>query len=127
MSSSPWRALRSSLSFRGSGGAYNRGLADTVGYGDSSNGRKLTEAFIIAFNQLVDQRAALTAAPAVASTPAAGPQESAAVVAVDTVMRAAPNAASDTTAELLRKLRREILLDFVAESFSMTWPFHTNG
>lgn len=86
---------RSSLSFRGSGGAYNRGLADTVGYGDSSNGRKLTEAFIIAFNQLVDQRAALAAAPVVESAPAAGPREPAALVAVDTVMRAAPDAGSD--------------------------------
>lgn len=86
---------RSSLSFRGSGGAYNRGLADTVGYGDSGNGRKLTEAFILAFNQLVQQRAALAAAPAVASPPAGAGQDAAALVAVDTVLRSAPDASSD--------------------------------
>ncbi len=79
----------SSLSFRGSGGAYNRALADSVGYSDSGNGRKLTEAFIIAFNQLVDQRAALAAAPA---APAPAAAEPAATVATDTIMRDSPSA-----------------------------------
>ncbi len=82
---------RSSLSFRGSDGAYNRGLADTAGYGESGNGRKLTEAFIVAFNQLVEQRAALQASPT-ATAPAG--DEPGAVVAVDTVMRERPDAAS---------------------------------
>jgi len=90
---------RSSLSFRGSGGSYNRGLADTVGYSGSSNGRKLTEAFMMAFNQLVDQRSALLAVPA-ANAPAVS--EPAATVAVDTAMRASPN---PTSAEV-RTLRQ---------------------
>ena len=75
-----------SLSFRGSGGAWARGVADTTGYSDSSEGRKLTEAFIIAFNQLVAQRAALRAAPAPVAAVAAEP---ASVTAIDTVMRGA--------------------------------------
>lgn len=91
---------RSTLSFRGNDGAYNRGLADTAGYGSNGNGRKLTEAFILAFNQLVEQRAALVAAPA--SAPASAAQETAAaVVAVDTVLRAGP----DSTSAEVRALR----------------------
>lgn len=81
---------RSSLSFRGSGGSHNRGLADSAGYAGSSNGRKLTEAFMMAFNQLVGQRAALLAAP---TGSVATAEEPAATVAVDTVMRASPGAA----------------------------------
>lgn len=84
---------RSSLSFRGSGGAYNRGLADTSGYASNRNGRKLTEAFMIAFNQLVEQRAALAAAPAPQA--AAEPEAPKATVAVDTVLRSAASAESE--------------------------------
>ena len=85
-----------SLSFRGNSGAWARGMAETTGYADSSEGRKLTEAFILAFNQLVAQRAALEAAPA-----AAAPAEPAAVVAIDTSMRASASA----DAEEVRSLR----------------------
>lgn len=93
----------SSLSFRGSGGGWARGVAETTGYADSRDGQKLTEAFIIAFNQVVAQNSALAAAPqpgaAVATAaPATGPS---AVAAVDTVMRAA--AAAD--AAEIRSLR----------------------
>lgn len=76
----------SSLSFRGSGGGWARGMAETTGYADSRDGQKLTEAFIIAFNEVVAQSAALAAAPqpgALEPAPAAD-----AVVAIDTVMRA---------------------------------------
>ena len=81
----------SSLSFRGNRGAWARGLAETTGYADSGDGRKLTEAFIIAFNQLVAQAPALQAAPqsATATAPTAPPS---AVVAVDTVMKSAASA-----------------------------------
>lgn len=93
----------SSLSFRGRNGSWARGLAETTGYEGSSNGRKLTEAFIIAFNQLVAQRAALDAAPAAGTTGAAAPAAATpgAVVAVETAMRAS---ASATAAEV-RSLR----------------------
>ncbi len=89
-----------SLSFRGSRGEWARGVADTTGYADSSEGRKLTEAFIIAFNQLVAQRAALEAAPAPSAAPAPA-AEPGAVVAIDTTMRAAASA----DAEEVRSLR----------------------
>lgn len=82
----------SSLSFRGSSGSWARDVAGGSGYAESRNGRKLTEAYIIAFNQLIAQRAALDAAPqagAAASVADSGP---AAVAAVDTSMRAAPSA-----------------------------------
>ena len=83
----------SSLSFRGNSGSWARDLAGTTGYDGSSNGRKLTEAFIIAFNQLVAQRAALDAAPAAGAAAAAPAAATAgAVVAVDTAMRASASA-----------------------------------
>lgn len=81
----------SSLSFRGSGGSWARGVAETTGYADSRDGQKLTEAYIIAFNQIIAQRAALAGAPQAGVAAAAEP---AAVAAVDTVMRAAPSAQS---------------------------------
>ncbi|MEN7535669.1 SH3 domain-containing protein [Aurantiacibacter flavus] len=83
-----------SLSFRGSRGAFARGLAETSGYADSSEGRKLTEAFVIAFNSLVAQRAALTAAPAASATPEEAPAAATANVAVDTALRASASAAA---------------------------------
>lgn len=78
---------RSSLNFRGSGGQWASDLASSSGYQDSKNGKMLTEAYILAFNDLVAQRAALQSAPQ-ASAPAAAKS----VVAVDTVMRATPAA-----------------------------------
>lgn len=87
---------RTSISFRGSSGAWGRGMAESTGYADSGEGRKLTEAFIIAFNELVAQRTALTAAPA-----AAAAAEPAAVAAVKTTMRAGPMA----TAAEVRSVR----------------------
>jgi hypothetical protein len=79
----------SSLNFGGSRGSWARGMADSTGYADSRDGQKLTEAFIIAFNEVVGQQAALAAAPqpgtAAAQTATAAPSAN---VVVDTVMRA---------------------------------------
>lgn len=80
---------KSTLSFGGSND-WATGAATAAGYQDSKKGRMLTEAFVIAFNNLIAQRAAMEAAPA-AAAPAA-PETPAASVAVDTVMRDAPSA-----------------------------------
>lgn len=89
---------KSTISFRGSD-SFGRGYAETTGYADNKDGQKLTEAFILAFNQLVAQRAAIAAAPqAGAAAPA---PISAATTAVATVMRAGPN----TGAAEVRSLR----------------------
>jgi len=90
---------KSTLSFRGNGGSWARDIAGGAGYGDSKEGRQLTEAYIIGFNQLVAQRSALEAAPQ-AGAPAAS-AEPAAIAAVETTVRAGP---SGTAAEV-RSLR----------------------
>lgn len=90
---------KSTLSFRGNSGSWARDIAGGAGYGDSKEGRQLTEAYIIAFNQLVAQRSALEAAPQ-AGAPAAS-AEPAAIAAVETTVRAGP---SGTAAEV-RSLR----------------------
>lgn len=77
---------KSSLSFSGSGG-WAQSAANASGYQGSKNGEMLTEAFVIAFNQLIAQRTVLESAPA-----ASGGASAAAVVAVDTVMRSSPAA-----------------------------------
>ena len=77
---------KSSLSFSGSGG-WAQSAANASGYQGSKNGEMLTEAFVIAFNQLIAQRTVLESAPA-----ASGGTSAAAVVAVDTVMRSSPAA-----------------------------------
>lgn len=92
---------RSSLSFNRSDGAWARGLAETAGYASSREGQRLTEAFILAFNQVVAQRAALEAAPQPGSAATAAPRAAAAQVAVDTVMRAQASA----DASEVRRLR----------------------
>ncbi len=81
---------RSTLSFRGNSGSWARDVAGGAGYSDSREGRQLTEAYIIAFNQLIAQRAALEAAPQAGASAASS--EPAAVAAVDTTMRAGPSA-----------------------------------
>jgi hypothetical protein len=81
---------KSTLSFRGSSGGWAQNAAAASGYQGSKDGQMLTEAFVIAFNQLVAQRSALETAP-VASQPTAAP-EPAAVAAVDTVMRSSASA-----------------------------------
>jgi hypothetical protein len=78
--------------------------ADASGYQGSKNGEMLTEAFVLAFNQLVGQRELMMAAPEAAE--AAGADDDA-VVAVDTVMRAAASA----DAAKVRSLRAGTELD----------------
>lgn len=80
---------KSSLSFGGNSWASN--AATGAGYQGSKNGKMLTEAFVLAFNELVAQRAVLDAAPE-AGAPAAS--AAASVVAVDTVMRASASASA---------------------------------
>ncbi len=91
---------KSSIKFGRSGWGWANSAAGAAGYTDSKNGKMLTEAFIIAFNQLVEQRAALEITPA-AGAGASAPASAAAVVAVDTAMRASP----DRGAEEVRTLR----------------------
>jgi len=77
---------RSSLSFSRRGNTWASGVASTAGYQSSKNGKMLTEAYVLAFNELVAQKAALTAAPATMQ-----PQTAASVTAVGTIMRAGPS------------------------------------
>lgn len=86
---------KSSLTFGGSQG-WASGAA-TAGYGSSKDGQALTEAFMIAFNALVAQQAAIASAP----QPAAAAAAPGATVAVDTSLRATPLA----TGALVRSLR----------------------
>ena len=75
---------KSSLSFGGNSWAST--AAAGAGYQGSKNGQMLTEAFVLAFNQLVAQRSVLDSAPAAGN---AATSASVAVVAVDTKMRSA--------------------------------------
>ena len=86
---------KSSLSFGGASAGWASTAAGAAGYQGSKDGQMLTEAFVIAFNELVAQRDLMAGAPEVAGA-AHG-----AVVAADTVMRAA---ASKDAAEV-RALR----------------------
>ena len=86
---------KSSLSFGGASAGWASTAAGAAGYQGSKDGQMLTEAFVIAFNELVAQRDLMAGAPEVAG---AAPG---AVVAADTVMRAA---ASKDAAEV-RALR----------------------
>lgn len=79
---------KSSLSFSGSGG-WAQTAANASGYQGNKNGEMLTEAFVLAFNQLIAQRAVLESAPAASG---GAPAAAAAVVAVDTIMRSTPAA-----------------------------------
>lgn len=85
---------KSSLTFGGTGG-WAAGAA-TAGYGSSKDGQALTEAFMIAFNGLVAQEAAIAATPQ-----AAAPAAAMASVAVDTSLRATP----DPKGAVVRALR----------------------
>lgn len=84
---------KSTLNFGSSGAGWANTAAGAAGYTGSKNGQMLTEAFILAFNQLVAQRAALETTPA-AGAGATAPASAAAVVAVDTAMRATPDASA---------------------------------
>jgi hypothetical protein len=93
---------KSSIDFGNSSFGWAGTAANASGYQGSKNGEMLTEALVIAFNQLVAQRALLTGAPEVA-----GGGDDEAVVAVDTVMRSAASADAAT----VRSLRAGTELD----------------
>lgn len=77
---------KSSISFKGSG-SWAQTAANASGYSGSKNGEMLTEAFVIAFNQIVGQKDMLSSAPEAVSAPSAP----GAIVAVDAVMRGGPS------------------------------------
>lgn len=87
---------RSSLSFRGASPWSAR--ADTIGYGRSSQGKQLVEAFVIAFNEVVAQNATLASVPKMAAQ-ASEPQY--ATVAVATSMLATPSADGEAVRGLM--------------------------
>ena len=94
---------KSSIDFGGSAAGWAGTAANASGYQGSKNGEMLTEAFVIAFNQLVAQRELMTAAPEAAG----GAGDDDAVVAVDTVMRVA----ASSSAASVRSLRAGTELD----------------
>ena len=87
---------KSTLTFGGAG-AWNAG-ANAAGYGGSKDGKMLVEAFVLAFNDLVAQKAAIASAPKVA---ASASSNDLATVASTTSMLEAPSA----SAKVLRSLR----------------------
>ncbi len=89
---------KSRIKFGSSGYGWAANAANAAGYSDSKDGKMLTEAFTIAFNQIISQRDTLYGSPE--ATPAAS-SAAAAVVAADTAMRAAPS----PEAEEVRALR----------------------
>ncbi len=111
---------KSSINFGGSNWA--SGAANAAGYGASKDGKLLTEAFVVAFNALVAQRSLMEGG----SEPAAAPAKADAVVAAETVMRAA--AARDGAVvrnlragtQLTPTGRREGLFVEVKDSFGTT-------
>lgn len=98
---------KSSIDFGGSAAGWAGTAANASGYQGSKNGEMLTEAFVIAFNQLVAQRELMSAAPEAAGS--AGGDD--AVVAIDTVMRAA----ADKNAATVRALRAGTELDLTGK------------
>jgi hypothetical protein len=91
---------KSSLSLNGAS-PWAAGV-NAAGYGNSKNGKMMAEAVILAFNEVVGQKAAIAAVPrAAAASSASAPDEPEASVAIDTVLRASPSA----DAEAVRALR----------------------
>lgn len=90
---------KSTLTFGGSGGL--NAAAAASGYGGSKDGKMLAEAFVIAFNDLVAQKAAIAATPKAAPAVAAQPSAALATVAATTAMLEAPAA----DAKVVRSLR----------------------
>lgn len=94
---------KSSINFGNASYGWAGAAADASGYQGSKNGEMLTEAFVIAFNQLVAQREVMNAAPQAVG----GNEDEDAVVAVNTVMRASASA----NAASVRSLRAGTELD----------------
>ena len=111
---------KSTLSFKGNSG-WVQGAASSAGYQGSKDGKMLTEAFVLAFNQLIDQRAALDTAPGAGAISSA-----AAKVAADTQMRGTPTANGSVVrqlragTELTPTGKREGLFIEVADSYGTT-------
>ena len=75
----------------GGGNAWTQG-AQAAGYAGNKNGKLMAEAFVIAFNAVSAQGAALQQAADARPAAAEAAPEPAAVVAIDTMMRDGPNA-----------------------------------
>ena len=90
--------VRKSTLVFGGAGAWNAGAA-AAGYGTSKDGKMLVEAFVLAFNDLIAERAAIAAAPKGGGRPAAAAQT--ATVASAAAMLASPAEG----AKVLRSLR----------------------
>ncbi len=90
---------KSTLTFGGAG-AWNAG-ASAAGYGASKDGKMLVEAFVLAFNELVAQKATIASAPKSGGAAGQADDDDLATVAAATAMLEAP--ASD--AKVLRSLR----------------------
>jgi hypothetical protein len=83
---------KSSLTFGGAGAyGWAANAASASGYQGSKDGQMLAEAFILAFNQLVAQKATLDSAPVMGATATA---PAGALVAIDTTIYAAASKAS---------------------------------
>ncbi len=89
---------KSKIKFKKAEYSWAANAADASGYNSNKDGRKLAEAFIIAFNQVVGQRDLIEAAAV--ATPAPAAQEPAAIVAVDTMMRSAASGDSNEVRSL---------------------------
>lgn len=82
---------KTTISFGNAGGfGWASDAASAAGYQGNKNGEQLAEAFIIAFNQVVAQRALLEAAPAPGGAASPASASTSAVVAVDSHIYAAP-------------------------------------
>lgn len=79
---------RSSLSFRGASPWNAR--AEQVGYRDSRKGKQLVEAFVIAFNEVVGQKAVIASLPSPAASVSAAQPSNVATVNIATSMMAMP-------------------------------------
>jgi hypothetical protein len=86
---------KSTINFGNASFGWAGAAANASGYQGNKNGQMLTEAFVLAFNELVAQRDAMSAAPQ-----SAGADKPDAVVAVATVMRSAPSASADAVRNL---------------------------
>jgi len=116
---------KSTLSFRGAS-AWAAG-AQAAGYGDGKKGKMLTEAFIIAFNDVVAKKDTIASIPKMAAATAVSPQKPAlATVAAATSMHATPSANSDKVRALMAGTtltptgRREGLFIEVEDNFGTT-------
>lgn len=89
---------KSTISF-GNGGGWVQG-AQNAGYGASKDGQMLTEAFVIAFNNVIDQQATLTSVATSAPAAPVATASSEAEVAVETKMYSSPDRSADAKRSL---------------------------